>query len=253
MSRIRAQLQGIRSAVSYFTRVPVKGPVDESGLRGALRYFPLVGAGVGAVGAGAWALARLALPGDLAVLIGMAATVLITGALHEDGFADVCDGFGGGFDKEQVLAIMKDSRVGAFGAVGLILLLATKALALIHLADPLMLAALVCAHASSRWTAATLVAALPYARQGEDSKAKTFVSAMGPVDFAVSTTLGLAPTLLLLPMRCWFALAAPVLARLAMGSWFMRRIGGYTGDCIGATQQAGEVAFYLVLTGLTCR
>ena len=125
---MKRQLEYFFAALRFFTRLPVPGWVGHSAeqLNHAARYFPLVGIVVGAIGAAVTELAVLALPIGIAVMLGMAATVLVTGGFHEDGFADACDGFGGGWEKAQVLAIMKDSRVGSYAVIGLVLLLSTK-------------------------------------------------------------------------------------------------------------------------------
>jgi adenosylcobinamide-GDP ribazoletransferase len=119
-------------ALQFFTRLPIPSWVgfEAAWLHHASRYFPLVGAVVAAIAAGVYALAALVLPAPVAVLLSTAAGIYATGAFHEDGFADMCDGFGGGQTRERVLEIMKDSRIGAYGAIGIILLLAVKCAAL---------------------------------------------------------------------------------------------------------------------------
>jgi len=120
------------TALMFFTRIPCPSWVDHSEeyLNKSSQYFPLVGGIVGAIGLAVLLGALWVLPVPLAVLLSMVATVLATGAFHEDGFADMCDGFGGGWTKEKILDIMQDSRLGTFGAVGLGLLMAVKFLCL---------------------------------------------------------------------------------------------------------------------------
>lgn len=131
---IRREIELFFNALRFFTRMPVPRWVGHSTdlLNHSARYFPLVGWLVGLVGAAGFLIVGLALPVSLAIVLSMAATIRFTGAFHEDGFGDVCDGFGGGWDRAQVLSIMKDSRIGAYGAIGLVLMLIAKFLALLR-------------------------------------------------------------------------------------------------------------------------
>src|SRR5690606_8920596 len=133
---MRYQLELFFAALGFFTRIPVPAwvPWSPERLNHAARYFPLVGWVVGGVGAGAFLAFALVLPASLAVILSMAVTIRLTGAFHEDGWADTCDGLGGGWDKAQVLTIMKDSRIGSYGTVGVVLMLLAKAAALVELA-----------------------------------------------------------------------------------------------------------------------
>lgn len=241
------------AALGFFTRVPVAGGAGLAPLERSMRYLPLVGLIVGAIGAGVTELAALVLPVGIAVLLGMAATLLVTGGFHEDGFADSCDGFGGGWDKAQVLAIMKDSRIGNFAALGIGMMLLTKWSALTEIdaafGPPFLALALIAAHGASRLAATALMYALEYARDDASSKSKPLTGRMAPHELAIAATTGLAPCLLLPFGDVLLALAATTLVAFAAGRYFLRRIGGYTGDCLGATQQLCELAFYL---GLLC-
>jgi len=252
---IRRELAYFFAALRFFTRLPVPAWVGHSQdqLDHAARWFPLVGILVGAIGAAATELAALALPIGIAVLLGMAATILATGAFHEDGFADSCDGFGGGWDKAQVLAIMKDSRVGSYATIGVVLMLLAKWNALVEidaaLGPPFLAIALVAGHAASRLASTALIHFLDYVRDDDSSKSKPLAQRMARGELAVATVCGLAPCLLLPPAEMLAAQAAATLAALLAARYFVRRIGGYTGDCLGATQQVAEIAFYL---GLLC-
>ncbi|HEX8964507.1 MAG TPA: adenosylcobinamide-GDP ribazoletransferase [Rhodocyclaceae bacterium] len=248
---MRQELAYLFAALRFFTRLPVPAWVGHSRaqLDGAARYFPLVGILVGALGGGVSFAASLALPASVAVVLGMAATILATGAFHEDGFADSCDAFGGGWDKAQVLAIMKDSRIGSYGAIGIALMLLAKWNALMELNAAVLLPALVAGHAVSRFAAVTLMAGLDYVRDDDSSKARPVAARLGGASLAVAGVFGLAPCLLLPLPEVGYALAAAALAALAAAIFFARRIGGYTGDCLGAAQQVAELGFYL---GLLC-
>ena len=252
---MKRELEYFFAALRFFTRLPVPAWVGhtQDQLDHAARYFPLIGILIGGIGAGVTELAALALPIGVAVLLGMAATILATGAFHEDGFADSCDGFGGGWEKAQVLAIMKDSRVGSYATLGVGLMLLTKWNALVELdADfgpPLLAIALIAGHAVSRLASTLLIYFLVYVRDDDSSKSKPLAQRMALHELAIAVAIGLAPCLLLPPIDALVALAAVALTALLAARYFVRRIGGYTGDCLGATQQVCELAFYL---GLLC-
>ena len=252
---MKRELEYFFAALRFFTRLPVPAWVGhtQDQLDHAARYFPLIGILIGAIGAGVTELAALALPIGVAVLLGMAATILATGAFHEDGFADSCDGFGGGWDKAQVLMIMKDSRVGSYATLGVGLILLTKWNALVELdagfGPPFLAIALIAGHAVSRLASTLLIYFLTYVRDDDSSRSKPLAQRMALHELAIAVVIGLAPCLLLPPIDALVALAAVALAALLAARYFVRRIGGYTGDCLGATQQVCELAFYL---GLLC-
>lgn len=236
------EIERFLAALSFFTRLPVPGDHSGAGFDGAARYFPLVGIVVGGIGAAVTWAAALVLPLSLAVIAGMTATILATGAFHEDGFSDACDGFGGGWEKTQILAIMKDPRVGSYGALGIALMLLAKWNALMEVSDEALPFALIAAHAMSRFAATTLIFALDYVR--EEGKSKPLAKRMGAGELMLAGAFGLAPCLLLPTTETLVALAATTLATFLCARYFVRRIGGYTGDCLGATQQVAELAFY---------
>jgi len=250
---IRRELEYFFAALRFFTRLPVPAWVghSEEQLNHAARYFPLVGWVIGAIGAGVTWLAAWVLPLSISVLLGMAATLLATGAFHEDGFADSCDGFGGGFERERVLAIMKDSRIGSYGAIGIAVLLLIKWNTLYEIND-WVAPALLAGHALSRAAAVTLIFGLDYARANdpnESAKSKPLAVRMGKGELALAWGFGLLPLLLLPWQAALQGLVAAVLVSCLMARYTQRRIGGYTGDVLGATQQLAEVFFYL---GLLC-
>ena len=248
---MREQLARFFTALGYFTRLPVPAWVAWSPerLARAAAWLPLVGWVVGLAGAAAlYALAQV-LPASLAVILSMALTIRLTGALHEDGFADACDGLGGGWDKAQILAIMKDSRIGSYGAIGIVLMLLAKAAALIELAatGPATAAiALLVAHPLSRLAAAAVLHALPYARSDERSKAGALAQRLSRGELILAGLCGLLPAFALLaPLQGLSALALAALLTLWLARLFLRRLGGHTGDLLGAVQQAAELACYV--------
>ncbi|MFL9871044.1 adenosylcobinamide-GDP ribazoletransferase [Paraburkholderia megapolitana] len=242
------ELRYFFTALGYFTRVPVPRWVgyEPHYLNAAARYFPLVGAMVGALGALVYLAALHLFPVGVAVLLSMVATLVVTGAFHEDGLADCCDGFGGGYTRDDVLRIMQDSRIGAFGAIGLVLALTLKWQALAALPPARAAWLMIAAHAASRTGAISYLTTLDYVRA--EGKAKPVAQRMGVVAFGVAAVFGL-PWLLWPDWRCGLAmLAVLVVLRVLIGRYWVRRIGGYTGDCLGFAQQIFELAIYL--TGL---
>ena len=266
-------------AVQFFTRIPVTGALAEwtgyspAMLRASAAHFPGIGWLAGGVAAGVYAVLVALLPLSLfspliAAALSTVATVLLTGAFHEDGLADVCDGLGGSRDAPRALEIMKDSRVGAFGALALVLVLACK-LPLIALLgsletevqdgvdivlalDPwLVPAALLAAHVVSRGLPLLLIRVLPHVGDSTTSKSKPLadqisLASLGAAFLWCFMALALASYVLdaiALTAACSFA----VVALLWMGRLFSRRLGGFTGDCLGATQQVCEITFYLGL------
>ncbi len=240
-------------ALQFFTRLPIPGWVgfEASWLQHASRYFPLVGGVVAAIAAAVYWLAAQVLPAPVAAVLSTAASIYVTGAFHEDGFADTCDGLGGGMTRERALEIMKDSRVGAYGAIGIVCMLAAKLAALSTLPPRAALAALLLAHPLSRLAAAALIWKLDYVRA--EGKAKPLATRMSGAEFAIAALTCALPALLL-PACGWLAPGAVVAALLAaagaalwLGRTFVRRLGGYTGDCLGAVQQLAEVFVYVAI------
>jgi adenosylcobinamide-GDP ribazoletransferase len=238
-------------ALQFFTRLPIPSWVgfQPAWLHHASRYFPAVGIVVAAVAAAVYFAASLLWPQPVAVLLSTIAGIYLTGAFHEDGFADVCDGFGGGLTPQRTLEIMKDSRVGAYGAIGIALLLLLKCAALASLPPGAVVAALFIAHPLSRLAAASLILCLDYAR--DEGKAKPLAQHMSRGEFAVAAVTASLPALACIANGAiaWLVVAASVLAAAGATAWlarfFARRIGGYTGDCLGAVQQVSEVVLYL--------
>ena len=244
---MKREIRIFYTAVMFFTRIPCPSFTDHDPeyLNRSSKYFPLVGMLLGALCGLSFWLAAQVFSTSIALLLSFATSLLLTGAFHEDGLADVCDGFGGGWTKTRILDIMKDSRVGTFGLVGLGLTMAIKYMALIETPVYLMIAVFISGHAISRLTAVSLIYTDTYAREDLSSKSKPLATKMRPVDFLVAVIAGLAPLLL---MRTWwiFLVIVPlILTKSYFSHYFNKWIGGYTGDCLGAVQQIAEVIYYL--------
>jgi adenosylcobinamide-GDP ribazoletransferase len=248
---IRHELRLIGVALQFLTRVPVRVGFDPSWLNQSARHFPLVGAFVGALGALVLCAASLVFPSAVAVGLSMVATVLLTGAFHEDGLADTCDALGGAVSRERALEIMKDSRIGTYGALGLLLVLGLKAATLVALPPAWAMAALLLAHTVSRAAAVALIRLLPYAGDVSQAKAKPLAERISTGGLLVGLAWAVMVGLALIAWQAgWWPMVVTAWGVAALGAWvcgrwFVRRLGGITGDTLGATQQLTELAVLL--------
>ena len=251
MKLLLRELRSLAAAVVFFTRLPLPGVVLTSAdMERAVTYLPACGWLVGGWAALVYTVAACWWPPLVASLLSLGATVLLTGALHEDGWADVCDGFGGGHTRERVLAIMQDSHIGAFGVIGLIVALGLKLTLLPALGGVHFILSVVVAHSLSRASAAALMAFLPYARpEGTASKSRGLVCALSPARLVWVGVLGLAP-LAWVPWSAWWVVPVGVATHLGYRAWLRHRLGGYTGDCLGACQVGTELVVYLTLAAV---
>ena len=253
-------------ALQFLTRLPSPRWVgfEPEWLNQSARHFPAVGLLVGAVAAFVLVLGHVLFTPAVAVGLSMAATLLLTGAFHEDGWADTCDALGGGASvgRERALVIMKDSRIGTYGAVGLVLMLGLKAATLVALPLALAVPALLFAHAASRAAAVALIRWLPYAGDIEHAKAKPLAQRISGAGLAVAWAWVLLLCLALIGVATrweepavWpsvvLGLAFVAAATAWCGRWFRARLGGYTGDTLGATQQITELLALLAWLGVS--
>ncbi|MCF0052560.1 adenosylcobinamide-GDP ribazoletransferase [Dyadobacter sp. LJ53] len=259
---MKQQLTLFFTALQFYTRIPVPGRVlyKPENLSLATGYLPLIGCLVGLISGLTWLTGAQLATIPIGLVLSMIASVLTTGAFHEDGFADVCDGFGGGWTRDKIMEIMKDSRVGTYGSVGLMSVLALKFLLLDSLAlqrennFTILTATLASAHAWSRLMPVFVIFTQPYARVGLESKAKAATQMVGWTSIATGCLFALIPLILLgwvsqTPF-IWICCILPAIITFALTRYFKKWIGGYTGDCLGAIQQTSEVTFYLSLTAL---
>lgn len=249
MTRFQNEWTAFRVALMFYTRIPWSKSLhySEAQQMRSIVYFPLVGWIVGGISALVFGISAAFLPPSVALVLSMIAGVLATGALHEDGFADSCDGFGAGWDKTQILWIMKDSTVGVYAVIGLGLLLALKFVALHATSVALIPGVLIAGHSLSRFLAASLLYTHTYARNTEDSKSQSMVKALSFKELLEMAAWGCFPIFFLLELKFFWLLLPLCIIRWGIGRYFQRRIGGYTGDCLGATQQLIEVSFYLLI------
>ena len=238
----------LRIAVIFLTRLPLPHPggVAPGELARALWSAPVVGIAVGLIGAAVYGLAHaLHVPALPAAALAVAATLLVTGGLHEDGLADVADGFGGGTTRERKLEIMRDSRIGSYGVCALVLSLLLRVGALASLADPaLVAAALIAAHAAARAGLPAFMRLVPPARaDGMSADAGT----PPPESTLAATLLGAIVAFAALGLGAGILALLLVAAGFVFMAWLCsRQIQGQTGDVLGALQQIGEIAVLLV-------
>lgn len=244
------------TALMFFTRIPCPSWVDHSAeyLNKSRKYFPLIGWIVGGLSALIFWGFQAIFPANISLILSMIASVWITGAFHEDGFTDVFDAFGGGWGKENILKIMKDSRIGAYGVIAMCLLLLLKFYLLLEinqLGHSLVLIALINAHATSRFIASTFVHTHDYVQDLETSKSKPIAnSRLSFSEMLYSFLFAVLPFCLFSKWQFLIILPITYLSKIYLGYYFKKHIGGYTGDCLGATQQIAEVVFYLSIVGL---
>ena len=240
-------------AIQFLTRLPVpalKGFAPEWITQSA-RYFPLVGQLVGAISALAFVLAAKAWGGAVPAVIALTVGIILTGAFHEDGLADAADGLGGGRDKDHRLAIMKDSRIGSYGALALVLALALKIAALSEMSSALAIGVLIAGHGAARAAAVVVMAVLLYAGDAEAAKYKPVPGGVSPLACLVALLLAVWPFAVFIAFNATFA--PNMLIALVLGSGLAlimtltarRLIGGITGDVLGAVEQMFEIGFFL--------
>ncbi|WAI88081.1 Adenosylcobinamide-GDP ribazoletransferase [Psychrobacter sp. SC65A.3] len=260
LQRLRYEARLILVAVQFLTRisVPSFNYYDPQWLHQSSRYFPAVGLLIGLLCAGVFWLSSLLFIPLVAAVISTAFGIKLTGAFHEDGLADSCDGLGGGLTRERTLEIMKDSRLGTYGVLGLVSALLLKISLLTAMPTPVAIVALIIGHTASRLFCISLLTLLPYGGEIEHAKAKPMAQQLTPLQAIYSSGwLILAITLVTLvfpyTMRqigIWQWLLALLLGIGAtdyMRRLLRRRLDGYTGDGLGATQQLSEIAIYIGL------
>lgn len=252
---IGRELRRMATAATFLTRLPLIARCasgDPLELGHSARWFPLIGCVVGAIGGAIYLGAAAIWAPGLAALIALAAMVLVTGAFHEDGWADAFDGLFGGWTVERRLEIMRDSRIGTYGALSLLLLLAAKWQALASLPPAEAFPVLVAAHAMARWSTLVLARSLPYVR--EQGPMKPVASGIGAVELGIGTLSAVLVLSLLATCSSLWLVALGTAATLVLMAGaallFRARIGGITGDCLGAANQAIELLWLLMAAAL---
>jgi len=255
----RYQLNLFYLALSFFTRIPVPSSMQYSSqmLNQSSRYFSLVGLLLAFILTLLYLLFCAILPIAISVLLVMCVSMLLTGAFHEDGLADMADGIGGGYTIERRLNIMKDSRLGTYGVVTLVSVLSLKFLLLLQLATYangvngsiyLFITALFVGYGLSRAVAGSLIFDMTYVSDEDGSKSKPLAQKQSSAELSLLAFFGLLPLCFYSISVAFYCLLVLLIFRWGFKCWLQHRLGGYTGDCLGAAQQLSEILIYLVIT-----
>jgi adenosylcobinamide-GDP ribazoletransferase len=250
VTQIRRVWIDLLTAVQFLTRLPVpSGPYEPDSLARAVKFFPIVGLLIGSGSLLLWKLLVAHLSSMIVALLIVVYLVAITGCLHEDGLADAADGFGGGRERERVLAIMRDSRIGVYGASALVFSLLARVLLIASLRPSEVTSYLLVAPVLSRWTTLPLSFFLPPAREsgdrGADGQGARIARLTSPGSLAAGSLFAFAIAFALLRFRAFIPALVSIGVTLLTGLYYKQRIGGITGDCFGAANQLTEIALYL--------
>ena len=255
--KITQELTYFFSGLSFYTRIPCPKWVEYSpnNLNKSRKHLPLIGLFIGLFAALVFYISSLLLPASVSILLSMIATVYLTGAFHEDGLADCADGFGGGWEKDQILKIMKDSRIGAYGTISLILMFGLKFIVLWELqlvSENLLMLALVVGHSLSRLMSSLTMQHYAYVSELTSSKSQSVTSVKLSNSEMTWSVIPLVIVMLIIAKPGLFVSVFPViLLGWFLARYYQKRIGGYTGDCLGATQQITEVFYFIILLVFT--
>jgi len=239
------------AALALLTRVPVRRPFAKSDVAAASIFFPIVGAIVGGLQAAVVQLLAPITTPLLAAAVSLGVATLVTGGLHVDGLADVADGFGGGHSRVDALRIMRDPRIGSYGAAALIVVLLIRATAISALVERnAFRAALLLAPLLGRWTVVAIAAALPYART--DGGTGAIVDRIEPRHLLGATGVAAALSYVVARRMAVAGWTAALIAAALCGAASRRRIGGYTGDVLGAASELTETAALVAAVAVRC-
>tara|TARA_X000001036_G_scaffold272820_1_gene253440 strand:- start:1370 stop:2176 length:807 start_codon:yes stop_codon:yes gene_type:complete len=263
---IKEEIKIFFTSIMFYTRIPCPSYIDHSDeyLNKASRYFPLVGIIVGAISFILFWISNQIFNIHISIVISIAAGILITGAFHEDGLADTFDGFGGGWTREKILEIMKDSRIGTYGTISLLVLVILKIFTFSSLvmeiqsnftnnSDLIILLIFITYHSISRLTAISIVFTSDYSRDNEIGKSKPVAKTNTKIEILIAYFWGILPLLGLIYLIPEFILVISLLIFFFFYSsrYFKKHIGGYTGDTLGAVEQLSEIICLLTFLGLT--
>jgi len=252
-SFLKAPFRGLgvlAAAITFFTRIPLWRMVDipvECYSR-IIVFWPLTGWITGGITALSWLAFSTILPPVPAIILALSVRIILTGGFHEDGLSDFFDGFGGGRSKADILRIMKDSNVGSYALIGMILYYLLLISTLFSIPTGMMVVVLVAADPFSKLLTAGMMNFLPYARTESESKSKTLYDKLGVGRFLMACFFGLLPLFLFTGSRIWISALVPLFLVLILFFYVRKRIGGYTGDICGATALLCELVFYLAVS-----
>ncbi len=252
MQTLRNISKRVLAALTLFTRLPLWRlcDIEAEHYKHVVPLWPLAGWLTGGIMSMAYFLCDVAgLPAGVCVAAALISRVMLTGALHEDGFADFCDGFGGGSTRERTLQIMKDSHIGTYGVLGLVLyyLLLWNVLTFLMPLSPCSAMLFLVADPVCKMISSFIIYFLPYARKESEAKIQTVYSRSSVIEIITSVLLGMLPMAVFYDKAFWPSLAASAIAALCLFAYMRHRIQGYTGDCCGATFIITETIFYITL------
>jgi adenosylcobinamide-GDP ribazoletransferase len=244
---MKNEIKVLFTAIMFYTRIPVPKSTGFSNdnLNKSSKYFPLVGIIVGGVGAVSFIGSNYLLSTQTSVLLSILSMIMLTGAFHEDAIADFCDGFGGGYTKKRILEIMKDSQIGTYGAVSLIVLIVLKVLLLSEINPKQIPFVIIAAHALSRVNPIILMYTSKYIRDDDSSKSKPVGEKKSVGVLIIAILLGIVPMFFLPYVVAPLIAITLILIMLYHRYYIHKKIGGYTGDILGALQQFSEIGFYI--------
>lgn len=243
--RFSSIAEEIATAFQFLTRVPLPAFAwSADGLARSAKFFPVVGLAIGFAMAALHLCLSPHLPTGIVAMLIVLFAVLVTGGLHEDGLADVADAFGGGRDRDQILSILKDSRIGSYGAIALAFSIASRILLLALIPGNRFTRYIVSAQVLSRWTILPLGAMLPAARKLEGQGAR-LARQISSISVVVGTLIAFGTAVLILRINAAVPILIILLLTVVSGLCYWRRIEGITGDCFGATIQLAEIAVYV--------
>lgn len=260
---MKKELRIFFTAMMFLTRIPVPRFTDHSPeyLERSVKYFPLIGCIVAAISGITFLLFNKYISEDIALAASILTGILTTGAFHEDGFADVCDAFGGGWTKEKILMIMKDSRLGSYGVIGMMSILLCKFLLLKELPKftpdlqapsvnifynyRYFLLTLFAAHALSRLMPVLVMRFYDYVTDPDGSKSKPVANRKPTLPVLLVPIITALVPFIFMSWHFLLAIVPVVYVTFSLAKYFKKWIGGYTGDCLGAIQQVSELCFYL--------
>lgn len=239
------------NALLYYTRIRVPKSVvcNNENLSSAFKYFPIVGLIVGSIGCLVFIGASYILPVNISIILAIIAMILATGGLHEDGLADFCDGFGGGYNKEAILRIMKDSHIGTYGVISLIIMFMLKYVMLCSIDSNHLCYVFVFSQGASRFIPVLMVRTSHYART-ENSKAQHTSLGVSLGNMIIAALTAFLPLILFGWLFAVVYISLLIILYL-IGKWYLhQKIGGFTGDTLGALQQLSELLFYLTFIAI---
>lgn len=256
MQRLQNIFKRLLAALTFFTRLPLWRlcTIPAECYERVVPLWPLAGWVTGGMMAVVYFIAMQVLPMEVSIMLALASRVLLTGALHEDGFADFCDGFGGGTTRERTLEIMKDSHIGTFGVLGLIIyymLMYNALCALMPVVESPML--FIAVDAMAKGLSSAIIIRLPYARKESEAKNKLVYAPYPWAERVLCLVWSFLPFLALHSSLINYMLISVITGAVVVNIlfiWMKHRIGGYTGDCCGATFIVTELMMYLVLLTL---